>query len=90
MKREGRLAAIRRLVGSSTARSQEDLLVALRREIVALGLPSFLAFVTFALIGIASGHLLGGPDPSHRTSLAVSCTTRHVGLALLIAGGLLL
>ena len=32
MKREGRLAAIRRLVGSSTMRSQEDLLVALKRE----------------------------------------------------------
>jgi transcriptional regulator of arginine metabolism len=32
MKREGRLAAIRRLIGSSTMRSQEDLLVALRRE----------------------------------------------------------
>jgi len=32
MKREGRLAAIRRLVESSTVRSQEDLLVALRRE----------------------------------------------------------
>lgn len=32
MKREGRLAAIRRLVGSSTVTSQEDLLVALRRD----------------------------------------------------------
>jgi transcriptional regulator of arginine metabolism len=32
MKRESRLAAIRRLVGSSTMRSQEDLLVALRKE----------------------------------------------------------
>jgi transcriptional regulator of arginine metabolism len=32
MKRDGRLAAIRRLVGASSLRSQEDLLVALRRE----------------------------------------------------------
>ena len=32
MKRDGRLAAIRRLVGSSTVKSQEDLLVALRRD----------------------------------------------------------
>ena len=32
VKRESRLAAIRRLVGSSTVRSQEDLLQALRRE----------------------------------------------------------
>jgi transcriptional regulator of arginine metabolism len=32
MKREGRLAAIRRLVGSSTVTSQEDLLVSLRRD----------------------------------------------------------
>lgn len=32
MKREGRLAAIRRLIGTSAMRSQEDLLVALKRE----------------------------------------------------------
>src|SRR5512136_1497132 len=32
MKREGRLAAIRRLIGETASRSQEDLLVALRRE----------------------------------------------------------
>lgn len=61
------------------------LLVALRHEVVALGLSSFLAFAGLALAGIAAGHVLGGPDPSHRTSLAVSCTTRHIGLALLIA-----
>ncbi len=63
------------------------LLVALRKDVLALGWPSFLGFAAFALMAIVVGHLLGGPDPSHRTSLAVSCTTRHIGLALLVAAG---
>jgi BASS family bile acid:Na+ symporter len=61
------------------------ILVALRHEVRAVGLTTFLALAGFALAGIAAGHLLGGPDPSNRTSLAVSCTTRHIGLALLVA-----
>lgn len=52
-------------------------------KLLALGLPTFLAFAGFTLAALLIGHLLGGPD--HRLSLAVACATRHVGLAMLIA-----
>jgi BASS family bile acid:Na+ symporter len=61
------------------------LLVAFGRQVASLGWPSLLAFVAFAVAAILGGHLLGGPDPEDRTSLAVACATRHVGLALLVA-----
>jgi BASS family bile acid:Na+ symporter len=34
---------------------------------------------------ILCGHLLGGPEPSGRTSLAMASASRHIGLAMLIA-----
>ncbi len=55
------------------------------RLIFEVDLPSLLAFAAFTLIAIVAGHLLGGPNPSNRTSLAVSCASRHIGLGLLIA-----
>ncbi|MCG6928299.1 MAG: hypothetical protein LJF30_23690 [Acidobacteria bacterium] len=61
------------------------LLVAAWRHVLELGWPSFLAFAGFAAAAILGGHLLGGPDPEDRTSLAVACATRHIGLALLVA-----
>jgi BASS family bile acid:Na+ symporter len=36
-------------------------------------------------VALAIGHALGGPDPDDRTALAVSCSTRHVGIAMLAA-----
>ena len=62
------------------------LIVAAWRHVLTLGWPSFLAFAVFTLAAILAGHLLGGPDPEDRTTLAVTCATRHIGLALLIAG----
>jgi len=50
-----------------------------------VGLPSILAFAVFTAAAILDGHLLGGPDISNRTSLAIACSSRHIGLALLIA-----
>ena len=61
------------------------LIVGAFRQILTLGWPSFLAFAVFTLVVILGGHLLGGPDPEDRTTLAVTCATRHVGLALLVA-----
>lgn len=55
------------------------------RQIVELGLPSLAAFAAFTLIALSAGHWLGGPEASHRTTLAVACVARHVGLALLVA-----
>jgi BASS family bile acid:Na+ symporter len=50
-----------------------------------VGLPSLTAFGIFTLAAILTGHLFGGPDPSDRASLAIACSSRHIGLALLIA-----
>ena len=55
------------------------------RLIFEVDLLSLLAFAAFTLTAIVVGHLLGGPDPANRSSLAVSCASRHIGLALLIA-----
>jgi len=55
------------------------------RQIIAVGLPSVLAFALFTLMALATGHWLGGPDEAQRTSLAVSSATRHIGLALVLA-----
>lgn len=54
-------------------------------QIVEVGLPSIVAFAGLTLASLAAGHWLGGPDEQHKTSLAVACATRHIGLALLIA-----
>lgn len=37
------------------------------------------------LVALAIGHALGGRDPDDRTALAVSCASRHVGIAMLAA-----
>lgn len=48
------------------------------------GLP-LLALGGFTLAALGVGHLMGGPDPNDRTALAVTCATRHVGVAMVIA-----
>ena len=52
------------------------------------GMPALLALGGMSLAGLAIGHLLGGPDPDDRTALAVACSTRHLGIAVLIATSL--
>jgi BASS family bile acid:Na+ symporter len=49
-----------------------------------VGISSLLAFGAFTLAAILAGYFLGGPDPSDRTSLSIACSSRHIGLALLI------
>ena len=53
--------------------------------LVAVGLVPLLALAATTLVALAIGHALGGPDPDDRTALAVSCATRHVGIAMLAA-----
>ena len=36
-------------------------------------------------LALAIGHLMGGPDEENRTALAISCATRHLGVAVLVA-----
>ncbi len=43
------------------------------------------AVAAFVAIGLAIGHWLGGPDPNHRTVLALATASRHPGVALAIA-----
>jgi BASS family bile acid:Na+ symporter len=46
---------------------------------------SLIALACFTLIGLAVGHILGGPDPGNRTALALATCSRHPGMALTIA-----
>ena len=41
--------------------------------------------LVFAGVGLAAGHLLGGPDPENRTVLALSTAPRHPGVAIALA-----
>jgi BASS family bile acid:Na+ symporter len=50
-----------------------------------IGNGTIVAIVTFTIIALAAGHLLGGPDPDGRTVLALSTASRHPGIALAIA-----
>ncbi|MGZ8398272.1 MAG: bile acid:sodium symporter family protein, partial [Gemmatimonadales bacterium] len=50
-----------------------------------IGNGTILVMVVFALVGLAVGHLLGGPDVEQRTVLALSTATRHPGIAIAIA-----
>jgi bile acid:Na+ symporter, BASS family len=50
-----------------------------------IGNGTLFAMVVFALVGLAAGHLLGGPDPEDRVVLALSTATRHPGIAIAIA-----
>lgn len=52
------------------------------------GWPFVLTLVAMALLALGIGHALGGPHPDGRTALAVACTTRHVGVAVLVAAAL--
>jgi BASS family bile acid:Na+ symporter len=44
-----------------------------------------LSLVGMTAVAMAIGHAMGGPDRDDRTALAVSCATRHVGIAMLAA-----
>jgi BASS family bile acid:Na+ symporter len=50
-----------------------------------IGNGTVVALALFVVVGLASGHLLGGPDPEDRTVLALSTASRHPGMAIAIA-----
>jgi BASS family bile acid:Na+ symporter len=52
--------------------------------IALVGNGAIVAIAAFVLVGLAIGHLLGGPDSDHRTVLALATATRHPGIALAI------
>ena len=45
------------------------------------------AIVAFVAVGLAAGHLLGGPNPDNRSVLALATALRHPGVALAAAFG---
>jgi len=90
----------RRLIGPPSERLSERLLalagIVLAVAAVALvllhghliveaGLRPVVGLLSMTVIALTVGHLMGGPDPGDRTALAVSCATRHVGVAVLTA-----
>jgi bile acid:Na+ symporter, BASS family len=50
-----------------------------------VGNGTILGLAVFALMGSIVGHWLGGPEPDHRTVLALSTASRHPAVALTIA-----
>jgi len=53
--------------------------------IMGLGLSGLAIIVLATYAALAVGHVLGGPEPRDRTTLAIACATRFPGLGLLIA-----
>ena len=49
-----------------------------------VGNGTIVAIATFVLLGLAVGHMLGGPNPHDRAVLALATATRHPGIALAI------
>jgi BASS family bile acid:Na+ symporter len=50
-----------------------------------VGNGALVLLVLFTVIGVAVGHVLGGPNPDDRTVLALATGTRHPGVAIAIA-----
>ena len=46
---------------------------------------TLVAIIAVTVVGVLVGHHLGGPDPSDRTVLALSTSSRHPGMAMAIA-----
>jgi len=61
-------------------------LVGMTRPMFSLiGDGTLLAFGAFGLVGFVVGHLLGGPEPAKRPTLALATASRHPAVALGIA-----
>jgi predicted Na+-dependent transporter len=43
------------------------------------------ALVALMIAGLVIGQILGGPDPNDRAALAIACSARHIGIALVVA-----
>ena len=60
-------------------------LVDVYQTVIDAGLRVGAAIVVSTLLALAVGHALGGPEPTTRTSIAISSAARNAGLALLVA-----
>ena len=75
----GRLASLLLLVGLIPL-----LVTQLPKAIPLVGNGTLAVMLAFCLIGLAVGHLLGGPAASDRMTLALSTAARHPGVAMAI------
>ena len=50
-----------------------------------IGNGTILAIIGFAVVGMISGHFLGGPEPQDRTVLAIATSSRHPAIAIALA-----
>jgi BASS family bile acid:Na+ symporter len=73
------------LAGVVLAAAGLGLLVLHGHLLLEAGWRPVVGLLSMTAIALLVGHLLGGPDPGDRTALAVSCATRHVGVATLAA-----
>jgi BASS family bile acid:Na+ symporter len=55
------------------------------QAVVGAGVGVGAAVVVATVLALAIGHAMGGPDPTTRTSTAISSAVRNAGLALLVA-----
>lgn len=61
------------------------LFVSTRSFLILVGDGTLLALAALAIVGLISGHFLGGPDPDNRPVLALATSARHPAIALAIA-----
>jgi BASS family bile acid:Na+ symporter len=61
------------------------ILIAALPKVLTMGFMPVLAAVLFAAASLVIGHMLGGPEPESRLTLAVANSTRNAGLAFAIA-----
>jgi BASS family bile acid:Na+ symporter len=51
-----------------------------------IGNGTVVAMAAATIVSLIGGHILGGPDPRDRATLAIASSVRHPGIALAIAG----
>lgn len=61
------------------------LLASLKPMATLVGDGTLAVFAAFSLVGLAAGHLLGGPEPQDRMVLAFCTAGRHPGVAIAVA-----
>ncbi len=54
-------------------------------KVLTVGIVPVIGAILFATACLVSGHILGGPEPENRLTIAVANSTRNAGLALAIA-----
>ena len=60
-------------------------LIDVYQTVIGAGVGVGAAVVVATVLALAVGHVMGGPDPTTRTSTAISSAARNAGLALLVA-----